>query len=105
MLLLTYDLVQNGDSQLNTEIKEALIRLGWSDDVRYQVRSNNRFVNDTTPETTLWKAEGSPEDGINAFEAVCTGYTSRHVQDNLRATGKAVCTRFSDEDWSLLKIE
>lgn len=82
MLLLTYDLVQNGDNQLNTEIKEALIRLGWSDDVSYQVRTNNRSVNDTTPETTLWKAEGSPEDGINAFEAVCTGYASPYSRQS-----------------------
>lgn len=33
MLLMTYDLVQNGDNQLNTEIKKDLIQKGWRDSV------------------------------------------------------------------------
>ena len=43
---MTYDLVQNGDNQLNTEIKEALINRGWSDCALYRVKPSNRVMED-----------------------------------------------------------
>lgn len=105
MLLLTYDLVQNGDSRLNMEIKEALIELGWRDDARYLSKPTNTFSNDTAPSTTLWKEDGHHEDGTQAFEFVCTAYATRHVGEGLKVKGKAICVQFSENEKSLLKIE
>lgn len=104
MLLLTYDLVQNDDAQLNTEIKNALIDLGWRDDVTYLCKPSCRPSADTTTDTTLWKGSGLSQDGVDAFEAVCTAYNTRHVREKLRARGKAICVRFSADDQSLLKL-
>lgn len=104
MLLLTYDLVQNDDSQLNTEIKNALIDLGWRDDVTYWCKPSCRPSADTATDTTLWKGSGFSQDGVDAFEAVCTAYNTRHVREKLRARGKAICVRFSADDQSLLKL-
>lgn len=105
MLLLTYDLVQNDDNQLNTEIKNALIDLGWRDDASYWCKPSYTHSKDSAPSTTLWKPNGAAQEGVDAFEAVCTAYTTRHVRRNLRAKGKAICVRFSEDDKALLKLD
>ncbi|EYA66594.1 hypothetical protein M139_2085 [Bacteroides fragilis str. S23L24] len=105
MLLLTYDLVQNDDNQLNTEIKNALIDLGWRDDATYWCKPSCTRSADAAPSTTLWKPDGAVREGVDDFEAVCTAYTTRHVRKNLRAKGKAICVRFSVDDKALLKLD
>lgn len=97
MLLMTYDLVQNGDNQLNTEIKEALINRGWSDCARYWVKLFNRIMEDSTPSTTLWKQGDDQEEGCSDFEIVCTRYNIQHLKEKRRAIGKVVCVNYEDD--------
>ena len=94
---MTYDLVQNGDNQLNTEIKEALINRGWSDCAHYWVKPSNRIMEDSTPSTTLWK------EGCSDFEIVCTRYNIQHLEEKRRAIGKVVCV--NHEDACYVKLE
>jgi hypothetical protein len=97
MLLMTYDLVQNGDNQLNTEIKEALINRGWSDCALYRVKPSNRVMEDSTPSTTLWKQGDNQKEGCSDFAIVCTRYNIQHLEEKRRAIGKVVCVNYKDD--------
>lgn len=93
---MTYDLVQNGDNQLNTEIKEALIQRGWSDCARYRVKPYNRVMEDSAPSTTLWKQGDDQEEGCRDFEIVCTIYNTQHFVERRQARGKVVCVNYEN---------
>lgn len=103
MLLMTYDLVQNGDNQLNTEIKETLIERGWNECVRYFGKPYNHVIEDSAPSTTLWKQGDNQEEGCDDFEIVCLGYNTRHVAERKQAKGKVICVSF--ENVCCVKLE
>lgn len=98
MLLMTYDLVQNGDNQLNTEIKKKLIQKGWRDSVSYKVKSSNYTVQDSAPSTTLWKESDNPEEGCIDFNDVCYKYNILHLKERRQAIGKVICVNFNNCD-------
>lgn len=104
MLLLTYDLIQNGDSQLNNAIKEYLKEKGWSDTVSYWNKTRQCSIEDTAPSTTLWKNSNNPEIGCNDFEMACLAYNTQNLQYRRMAKGKVVCVNFNNDDCSCVEL-
>lgn len=77
-VLMTYDIEQNGDSNLNTCIKNYLIDVKkWKvqipTDAGYLLRNTERRV-DTLPETTLVKTNTTVEQAEKDFRAALLSY-------------------------------
>lgn len=105
ILLMTYDLVQNGDSQLNAEIKATLKDKGWRDEACYWTKPQECGVNSTTPDTTLWKLGDCQEEGCEDFEDACLEYNAHHLHVRKQAKGKVFCVRYEHQDVATLKLE
>lgn len=89
-ILMTYDLEANGDGNLNNDIKERLLSMGWCDGVNYYVERSGIFVKDRAPSTTLWKKNcTSPQESSNDFVRACQDYNKSH--QGRQANGKVWC--------------
>lgn len=92
--MLAYDLVQNGDTQLNNDIRNRLIALGWADEVLeeehpayVQLRDSRRG---NMPETTLVKRNVTAQDAQRAFQLALNMYDAEREQQNVTARGTMV---------------
>lgn len=92
--LLAYDLVQNEDTQLNNNIKNKLIALGWTDQVldenhpAHVLLRNNRDGN--MPETTLLKIDVTAQDARNDFQLALNMYDAEKNDQHITARGTMV---------------
>lgn len=91
--VLSYDLQDNGDSELYSEVKDFLVnRCNWVD-VIPQTLHRQLHVKDRCsqkekmPNTTLWKMEISPADAILEFEQALETYNTNYVCDSRIARG------------------
>ena len=102
---LSYDLDTDSGSNINQEIKEYLVGMGWCfiiPEIRVKriMTGYQQMKNVDTPATTAWKEGVSPAEACIDFCAALNRYDSKHGDDNPKwlARGKAFAVRDNEYD-------